>query len=134
MPITVTTVIAPEPANSTSATGTPPPLWEQLEEAKIEDMDTFTSLFSRQVIERKPTKKKTEKPSKQQVRLCLTSVFVATGTSLRFINLFILLQMTYVFLVFFFQQAVKILDSKRSQNIGILASSLHKDFSEIEHG
>lgn len=29
---------------------------------------------------------------------------------------------------------MKILDSKRSQNIGILASSLHKDFSEIEHG
>ncbi|KAE8741150.1 hypothetical protein FOCC_FOCC013312 [Frankliniella occidentalis] len=94
VPVTVT-ITTPETPSNGGATVTPPPLWEQLEEAKIEDMDAFTSLFSRQVIERKPTKKKTEKPSKQQ--------------------------------------AIKILDSKRSQNIGILASSLHKDFSEIEH-
>ncbi|XP_071455083.1 protein cappuccino-like [Hetaerina americana] len=30
-------------------------------------------------------------------------------------------------------QAMKILDSKRSQNVGILSSSLHVDFSEIEN-
>lgn len=65
VPVSVTINVVPEPISSTN--GTPPPLWEQLEEAKIEDMDAFTSLFSRQVIERKPTKKKTEKPSKQQV-------------------------------------------------------------------
>ncbi|XP_068085299.1 protein cappuccino isoform X2 [Anabrus simplex] len=70
-------------------------LWDKLEEAKIENISEFASLFSRQVVERKPTKKKEEKPSKQQ--------------------------------------AVKILDSKRSQNVGILASSLHVDFSEIEN-
>lgn len=29
--------------------------------------------------------------------------------------------------------AVKILDSKRSQNVGILAHSLHVDFAEIEN-
>jgi len=71
-------------------------LWDQLEEAKIDDIEVFSDLFSRQVVERKPTKKKEEKPSKVQ--------------------------------------AMKILDSKRSQNVGILSSSLHVDFSEIENG
>jgi len=70
-------------------------LWDQLEEARIDDMKEFSDLFSRQVVERKPTKKKEEKPSKVQ--------------------------------------AMKILDSKRSQNVGILSSSLHVDFSEIEN-
>jgi formin 2 len=71
-------------------------LWEKLEEAEIEDLKEFSDLFSRQVVERKPTKKKEETPCKVQ--------------------------------------AMKILDSKRSQNVGILASSLHVDFSEIENG
>jgi len=71
-------------------------LWDQLEEAQIDDMKEFSNLFSRQVVERKPTKKKEEKPSKVQ--------------------------------------AMKVLDSKRSQNVGILSSSLHVDFSEIENG
>lgn len=71
-------------------------LWDKLEEAEIEDIKEFSDLFSRQVVERKPTKKKEDKPSKVQ--------------------------------------AMKILDSKRSQNVGILASSLHVDFSEIENG
>lgn len=31
-------------------------------------------------------------------------------------------------------QAVKILDGKRSQRVGILSSSLHLDFPEIENG
>lgn len=69
VPVTVPTIVVPEIPKSINTSGTPLPLWEQLEEAKIEDMDAFTSLFSRQVIERKPTKKKTEKPSKQQVSL-----------------------------------------------------------------
>jgi formin 2 len=71
-------------------------LWDKLQEAEIEDIKQFSDLFSRQVVERKPTKKKEDKPSKVQ--------------------------------------AMKILDSKRSQNVGILASSLHVDFSEIENG
>jgi len=71
------------------------PLWEQLEEAKIEDISEFNTLFSRQITTRKPTKKKTAEPVK-----------VA---------------------------AAKILDSKRSQNVGILASSLHVEFTEIEN-
>lgn len=71
-------------------------LWDQLEEAQIDEMKEFSDLFSRQVVERKPTKKKEEKPSKVQ--------------------------------------AMKILDSKRSQNVGILSSSLHVDFPEIENG
>lgn len=68
VPVAVTTpIVGTESSNAAVGNGTPLPLWEQLEEAKIEDMDAFTSLFSRQVIERKPTKKKAEKPSKQQV-------------------------------------------------------------------
>ncbi|KAG8232947.1 hypothetical protein J437_LFUL013375 [Ladona fulva] len=70
-------------------------LWHKLEEANIENINEFTDLFSRQIVERKPPKKKAEQTSKQQ--------------------------------------AMKILDSKRSQNVGILASSLHVDFSEIEN-
>nr|CAD7257648.1 unnamed protein product [Timema shepardi] len=70
-------------------------IWEKLEEAKIEDLKEFEELFSRQVVERKATKKKEEKPSKIQ--------------------------------------AVKILDGKRSQSVGILASSLHVEFTEIEN-
>lgn len=59
-------------------------------------MEEFADLFSRQVIARKLTKKKTDnKPSKTQ--------------------------------------AAKILDGKRSQNVGILAQSLHVEFTDIEH-
>ncbi|KAK6642133.1 hypothetical protein RUM44_013856 [Polyplax serrata] len=75
---------------------TPSPLWEKLEEAKIEDYSEFNELFSRQIITRKPTKKKNSQDQSKQ-------------------------------------QAAKILDSKRSQNVGILSSSLHVDFSEIEN-
>ncbi|EEB20117.1 formin 1,2/cappuccino, putative [Pediculus humanus corporis] len=79
-----------------SPEGTPlEPLWEKLEEAKIEDYSEFNELFSRQVVTKKPTKKKTQDNSKQE--------------------------------------PAKILDSKRSQNVGILSSSLHIDFSEIEN-
>ncbi|XP_021933478.1 formin-2 isoform X2 [Zootermopsis nevadensis] len=85
---------APAPAPGVPAAGSGL-LWDKLEEADIDDIKEFSDLFSRQVVERKPTKKKEEKPSKVQ--------------------------------------AMKILDSKRSQNVGILASSLHVDFSEIEN-
>ncbi|CAH1408134.1 unnamed protein product [Nezara viridula] len=70
-------------------------LWGKLEEPKLDDIDEFTKLFSRQVIDRRNTKKKVAKPAKAEV--------------------------------------IKILDSKRSQNVGILSSSLHLDFTEIEH-
>ncbi|PNF17727.1 hypothetical protein B7P43_G07384 [Cryptotermes secundus] len=89
----------PAPVASSSTPSVPAAgtelLWHKLEEAEIEDIKEFSDLFSRQVVERKPTKKKEDKPSKVQ--------------------------------------AMKILDSKRSQNVGILASSLHVDFSEIEN-
>lgn len=68
---------------------------QEIEEAKLDNINEFADLFSRQVVTRKPTKKKVEKPTKTQ--------------------------------------AAKILDSKRFQNVGILAQSLHVDFSEIEH-
>lgn len=71
------------------------PLWLTLEETKIENLSEFTDLFSRQVVTRKPVKKKTEENTK-----ILTA---------------------------------KILDCKRSKNVGILAQSLHVEFSEVEN-
>ncbi|CAH2234397.1 jg21201 [Pararge aegeria aegeria] len=70
------------------------PLWLEIEEARIENIDEFTEMFSRQVV-KAPVKKKVEVKTKIQ--------------------------------------PIKILDSKRSQNVGILAQSLHVEFSEIEN-
>lgn len=70
------------------------PLWLEIEETKLDNIDEFTDLFSRQVI-KAPVKKKVEVKTKIQ--------------------------------------PIKILDSKRSQNVGILAQSLHVEFSEIEN-
>lgn len=70
-------------------------IWIQIDEIPLEDMNEFTDLFSRQVVNRKPTVKKQEQKNKVE--------------------------------------AVKLLDSKRSQNVGILAQSLHIDFQEIEN-
>ncbi|XP_045447451.1 formin-2 [Melitaea cinxia] len=70
------------------------PLWLEIEEAKLDNIDEFTDLFSRQVV-KVPVKKKVEVKTKIQ--------------------------------------PIKILDSKRSQNVGILAQSLHVEFSEIEN-
>lgn len=70
------------------------PLWLEIEETSLDNIDEFTDLFSRQVV-KAPVKKK-----------------VAVKTKI---------------------QPVKILDSKRSQNVGILAQSLHVEFSEIEN-
>ncbi|XP_050346682.1 protein cappuccino isoform X2 [Nymphalis io] len=71
------------------------PLWLEIEEAKLDNIDEFTDLFSRQVV-KAPVKKKVEVKTKKI-------------------------------------QPIKILDSKRSQNVGILAQSLHIEFSEIEN-
>lgn len=70
------------------------PLWLEIEETKLDNIDEFADLFSRQVI-KAPVKKKVEVKTKIQ--------------------------------------PVKILDGKRSQNVGILAQSLHVEFSEIEN-
>lgn len=70
------------------------PLWLEIEETNLDNIDEFTDLFSRQVV-KAPVKKKVEVKTKLQ--------------------------------------PVKILDSKRSQNVGILAQSLHVEFSEIEN-
>lgn len=70
------------------------PLWLEIEETSLDNIDEFTDLFSRQVV-KAPVKKKIEVKTKIQ--------------------------------------PVKILDSKRSQNVGILAQSLHVEFSEIEN-
>ncbi|CAG4971927.1 unnamed protein product [Parnassius apollo] len=70
------------------------PLWLEIEETSLDNIDEFTDLFSRQVV-KAPVKKKVEVKAKIQ--------------------------------------PVKLLDSKRSQNVGILAQSLHLEFSEIEN-
>ncbi|KAM3964236.1 LOW QUALITY PROTEIN: formin protein cappuccino [Aphomia sociella] len=69
------------------------PLWLEIEETKLDNIDEFTDLFSRQVV-KAPVKK------------------VEVKTKIL---------------------PIKILDSKRSQNVGILAQSLHVEFSEIEN-
>lgn len=87
---------APTPVPSVSVTDSTgiKPLWLEIEETKLDNIDEFTDLFSRQVV-KAPVKKKVQVTTKIK--------------------------------------PVKILDSKRSQNVGILAQSLHVEFSEIEN-
>ncbi|KAG5883167.1 hypothetical protein JTB14_010303 [Gonioctena quinquepunctata] len=70
-------------------------LWKQIDELPLSELSEFTELFSRQVVNRKPTVKKIEEKAKVE--------------------------------------AVKLLDGKRSQNVGILAHSLKADIQEIEN-
>ncbi|KAK9506911.1 hypothetical protein O3M35_008760 [Rhynocoris fuscipes] len=92
-PLYWTRVVIPVPADSENEKKEA--VWDELEEPDLQNLDEFTQLFSRQVVDRKNTKKKISKPDKAKV--------------------------------------IKVLDSKRSQNVGILSSSLHVDFSEIEN-
>lgn len=84
----------PPPCQGESDSVTSKPLWLEIEETNLDNIEEFTDLFSRQVV-KAPVKKKVEVKTKIQ--------------------------------------PVKILDSKRSQNVGILAQSLHVEFSEIEN-
>ncbi|CAH2076213.1 unnamed protein product, partial [Iphiclides podalirius] len=84
---------APPVSQSEERAG-PKPLWLEIEEARLDNIDEFTDLFSRQVV-KAPAKKKVEVKAKIQ--------------------------------------PAKLLDSKRSQNVGILAQSLHVEFAEIEN-
>ncbi|KAH9635554.1 hypothetical protein HF086_003168 [Spodoptera exigua] len=96
-PLYWTRILATTPAPTNQGETTPgnfKPLWLEIEEAKLDNIDEFTDLFSRQVV-KAPVKKKVEVKTKIQ--------------------------------------PIKILDSKRSQNVGILAQSLHVEFSEIEN-
>ncbi|XP_074036306.1 formin protein cappuccino isoform X2 [Leptinotarsa decemlineata] len=70
-------------------------LWREINELPLNDMSEFAELFSRQVVNRKPTVKKIEQKNKVE--------------------------------------PVKLLDGKRSQNVGILAQSLKIDTQEIEN-
>lgn len=69
-------------------------LWLEIDETKLDNIDEFMDLFSRQIV-KAPAKKKVEVKTKIQ--------------------------------------PVKILDSRRSQNVGIFVQSLHIEFSEIEN-
>lgn len=83
-------------ATTPSPTGPKVELWQEIDEAQLDNLDEFTELFSRQAVAPKPKPEETIKPIKKK-------------------------------------QKAKVLDSKRSQNVGIFARSLHVDFSEIEH-
>jgi formin 2 len=68
-------------------------LWKEIDETKLDNLDEFTELFSRQCIVPK-AKDKTPLPK---------------------------------------VKTIKVLDSRRSQNVGIFVRSIHVDFVEIEH-
>lgn len=96
-PLYWTRILAVPPVPAAQADSTSSnfkPLWLEIEEAHLDNIEEFTDLFSRQVV-KAPVKKKVEVKTKVQ--------------------------------------PIKILDSKRSQNVGILAQSLHVEFSEIEN-
>lgn len=71
------------------------PIWKEINDLPLENLNEFTELFSRQAPIRKPTVKKVEVKEKVE--------------------------------------AAKLLDNKRSQNVGILAQSLRVDIQEIEN-
>ena len=79
-------------------------VWTEIEEPKLSNLNEFVDLFSRQVAVRKSVSKKKIGDSTVSVGKKANRVCPA-----------------------------KILDSKRARNVGILAKSLHIDFSEIEH-
>lgn len=70
-------------------------LWQQIDETSLDNLDEFTELFSRPIVEPKKLKEEAQKPVKAKT--------------------------------------IKVLDSKRSQSVGIFSRSLHVNFSEIEH-
>lgn len=70
-------------------------LWEEIDETTLDNLDEFTELFSRPIIEPKKAKEEIQKPVKAKT--------------------------------------IKVLDSKRSQSVGIFSRSLHVNFHEIEH-
>ncbi|KAF0288140.1 Formin-2 [Amphibalanus amphitrite] len=98
MPV-VAAPVAPPVADSNGTENdsqpTPSLLWDQLQEEPFEE-EEFTDLFARQVVQKKPAKKKEVKSPKKQVK------------------------------------RAKLLDSKRSQNVGILISSQHLEIADIE--
>lgn len=71
------------------------PIWKEIDDLPLDNLNEFTELFSRQAPIRKPTVKKVEEKEKVE--------------------------------------AAKLLDNKRSQNVGILAQSLRVDIQEIEN-
>lgn len=82
-----------EDVDETDSTVSSKHLWQEIDETRLDNMNEFTELFSRQPIEPK-LKTDTIKPVKVK--------------------------------------NIKILDSKRSQSVGIFARSLHVDIEDIE--
>lgn len=96
-PLYWTRVVAPktdELDSPDSSSNSTTELWQEIDEADLDNLDEFAELFSRHVVLPK-VKEEVTKPVKIK--------------------------------------AAKVLDSKRSQQVGIFARSLHIDFHEIEH-
>ncbi|XP_059618174.1 protein cappuccino [Phlebotomus argentipes] len=92
-PLYWTRIVAPKsPVEDLSLNGSNL-LWAEIDEMKLDNLDEFAELFSRQAV----VPKAKEAPKITKVR------------------------------------SIKILDSKRSQNVAIFVRSLHADFAEIEH-
>lgn len=95
----IVTPIAPITQDSVDGPTTPEgeidkdELWKEIDETKLDNIDEFTELFSRQGVVPK-AKESTPLPK---------------------------------------IKAIKVLDSKRSQNVGIFVRSIHVHFIEIEH-
>lgn len=95
-PLYWTRIVAPveQTAAELPADTSPAELWQEIDETKLDNLDEFTELFSRQTV----------MPMKAKIETKTAKV-----------------------------QTIKLLDSKRSQNVGIFSRSLHFDFAEIEH-
>lgn len=89
-PLYWTRIVAPKSPVENTSTNL---LWAEIDEMKLDNLDEFTELFSRQAV----VPKAKETPKVTKIR------------------------------------SVKVLDSKRSQNVAIFVRSLHADFAEIEH-
>lgn len=96
-PLYWTRIVAPSVTTPQANVPTPadePQLWKEIDETTLDNLDEFTEMFSRPIIEPKRVREETQKPVKAKT--------------------------------------VKVLDSKRSQSVGIFSRSLHVNFDEIE--
>lgn len=85
----------PQPQSTVPVNKDEGQLWQEIDETTLDNLDEFTELFSRPMIEPKKPKEDTQKLIKAKT--------------------------------------IKVLDSKRSQSVGIFSRSLHVNFHEIEH-
>lgn len=98
---------------STPSTSNDRQLWQEIDETPLDNLDEFIDLFSRQVVVPKQT---TKELTTKESSLSAKHLSSSTNKSPKV-------------------QAIKVLDSKRSQTVDIFSRNLsrHVDFAEIEH-